>query len=53
MFTNGQTVNLQAVMKDCVTIRKLMALIAEEKPAMEMEVTNHDLKRKKSKGYTR
>lgn len=53
MFTNGQTVNLQAVMKDCVTIRKLMALIAEEKkPAMEMEVTNHVLKRKKSKGYT-
>uniref|UniRef100_H3CXM9 DNA-directed RNA polymerase subunit n=1 Tax=Tetraodon nigroviridis TaxID=99883 RepID=H3CXM9_TETNG len=40
MFTNGQTVNLQAVMKDCGTIRKLMALIAEEKTAVEVEVTN-------------
>uniref|UniRef100_A0A8C5GMF0 DNA-directed RNA polymerase subunit n=1 Tax=Gouania willdenowi TaxID=441366 RepID=A0A8C5GMF0_GOUWI len=31
MFTNGHTVNLQAVMKDCVTIRKLLALMAGEK----------------------
>lgn len=31
MFTNGQTVNMQAVMKDCVIIRKLLALIAGEK----------------------
>lgn len=38
LFTNGQTVNMQAVMKDCGTIRKLMALIAEEKTAVEMEV---------------
>lgn len=38
MFTNGQTVNMQAVMKDCETIRKLMALIAEEKTAVETEV---------------
>lgn len=38
MFTNGQTVNLQAVMNDCGTIRKLMALIAEEKTVVEMEV---------------
>ena len=30
MFTNGQTVNLQAVMKDVVLIRKLLALIAQE-----------------------
>lgn len=52
MFTNGQTVNIQAVMKDCGTIRKLMALIAEEKTAVEMEVTSCILKMKKSKGYT-
>lgn len=43
MFTNGQTVNLQAVMKDCGIIRKLMALIAEEKTAVEMEVTSRVL----------
>lgn len=30
MFTNGQTVNLQAVMKDAVLIRKLLALMAQE-----------------------
>uniref|UniRef100_A0A8C9BUG9 DNA-directed RNA polymerase subunit n=1 Tax=Phocoena sinus TaxID=42100 RepID=A0A8C9BUG9_PHOSS len=30
MFTNGQTVNLQAVMKDVVLIRKLLALMAQE-----------------------
>lgn len=30
MFTNGQTVNLQAVMKDVVLIRKLLALMAHE-----------------------
>lgn len=52
MFTNGQTVNIQAVMKDCGTIRKIMALIAEEKSAVEMEVIIHVLKRKKFKGYT-
>ncbi|XP_024139139.1 DNA-directed RNA polymerase I subunit RPA1 [Oryzias melastigma] len=31
MFTNGQTVNMQAVMKDCEIIRKLLALMAGEK----------------------
>lgn len=31
MFTNGQTVNMQAVMKDCEVIRKLLALIAGKK----------------------
>lgn len=30
MFTNGQTVNLQAVMKDVVLIRKLLAVMAQE-----------------------
>lgn len=30
MYTNGQTVNLQAVMKDVVLIRKLLALMAQE-----------------------
>ncbi|XP_020034609.2 DNA-directed RNA polymerase I subunit RPA1 [Castor canadensis] len=30
VFTNGQTVNLQAVMKDVVLIRKLLALMAQE-----------------------
>ncbi|XP_029021337.1 DNA-directed RNA polymerase I subunit RPA1 isoform X2 [Betta splendens] len=37
MFTNGQTVNMQAVMKDCVVIRKLLALIAGEKTIEEGE----------------
>ncbi|XP_036786951.2 DNA-directed RNA polymerase I subunit RPA1 isoform X2 [Manis pentadactyla] len=31
MFTNGQTVNLQVVMKDMVLIRKLLALMAQER----------------------
>lgn len=30
MFTNGQTVNLQAVMKDAQLTRKLLALMAQE-----------------------
>ncbi|XP_036604435.1 DNA-directed RNA polymerase I subunit RPA1 [Trichosurus vulpecula] len=30
MYTNGQTVNLQAVLKDVVLIRKLLALMAQE-----------------------
>lgn len=37
MFTNSQTVNMQAVMKDCVIIRKLLALIAGEKDTQEEE----------------
>lgn len=38
MFTNGQTVNMQAVMKDCEIIRKLLALIAGKK--LEEEVAS-------------
>lgn len=38
MFTNGQTVNMQAVMKDCEIIRKLLALMAGEKNAEGEEV---------------
>ncbi|XP_062856932.1 DNA-directed RNA polymerase I subunit RPA1 [Trichomycterus rosablanca] len=38
MFTNGQTVNLQAVIKDNIIIQKLLALIAAEK-AKEIEGT--------------
>lgn len=30
MFTNGQTVNLQAVMKDAQMIRKLLVFMAKE-----------------------
>ncbi|XP_041846202.1 DNA-directed RNA polymerase I subunit RPA1 isoform X2 [Melanotaenia boesemani] len=37
MFTNGQTVNMQAVMKDCGVIRKLLAIIAGEKNSEETE----------------
>ncbi|KAF3693558.1 DNA-directed RNA polymerase I subunit RPA1 [Channa argus] len=37
MFTNGQTVNMQAVMKDCEITRKLLALIAGEKMTQEEE----------------
>ncbi|KAM6924020.1 DNA-directed RNA polymerase I subunit RPA1 [Xenentodon cancila] len=35
MFTNGQTVNMQAVMKDCGVIRKLLALVAGMKISEE------------------
>ncbi|XP_055096767.1 DNA-directed RNA polymerase I subunit RPA1 isoform X2 [Symphalangus syndactylus] len=35
MFTNGQTVNLQAVMKDVVLIQKLLALMAQEQKLPE------------------
>ncbi|XP_056295891.1 DNA-directed RNA polymerase I subunit RPA1 [Pseudoliparis swirei] len=37
MFTNGQTVNMQAVMKDCGVVSKLLALIAGEKAKQEEE----------------
>ncbi|XP_062332122.1 DNA-directed RNA polymerase I subunit RPA1 [Osmerus eperlanus] len=35
LFTNGQTVNMQAVMKDCGVIQKLLAMIAGEKLQVE------------------
>ncbi|KAL4660961.1 DNA-directed RNA polymerase I subunit RPA1 [Arapaima gigas] len=38
MFTNGQTVNMQAVMKDTAIIQKLLALMAGEK-AQQLEET--------------
>ncbi|KAM3613299.1 uncharacterized protein V6R79_023616 [Siganus canaliculatus] len=37
MFTNGQTVNMQAVLKGCGILRKLLALMAGEKTALENE----------------
>uniref|UniRef100_A0AAX7W170 DNA-directed RNA polymerase subunit n=1 Tax=Astatotilapia calliptera TaxID=8154 RepID=A0AAX7W170_ASTCA len=40
MFTNGQTVNMQAVMKDCDIIRKLLALIAGEKISVRTTLTD-------------
>uniref|UniRef100_A0A4W3IZN1 DNA-directed RNA polymerase subunit n=1 Tax=Callorhinchus milii TaxID=7868 RepID=A0A4W3IZN1_CALMI len=45
MLTNGQTVNLQAVMKDAQVIQKLLALIAFEqgRPANGVEETAEDL----------
>lgn len=42
MFTNGQTVNMQAVIKDNVVIQKLLALIAAEK-AMTIEGTQTEM----------
>lgn len=42
MFTNGQTVNMQAVMKDNNSIQKLLALIAAEK-AKEIEGSDTEL----------
>uniref|UniRef100_H3A1U0 DNA-directed RNA polymerase subunit n=1 Tax=Latimeria chalumnae TaxID=7897 RepID=H3A1U0_LATCH len=46
MFTNGQTVNLQAVMKDSAVIQKLLALLAEEqtKPldATDLQTTEEE-----------
>ncbi|KAL2077653.1 hypothetical protein ACEWY4_027157 [Coilia grayii] len=44
MFTNGQTVNMQAVMKDNLMIQKLLALIAAEK-AKEIEGTGIELEK--------
>ena len=43
MFTNGQTVNMQAVMKDCGIIRKLLAFIAGEKISEGEEVRDDTL----------
>ncbi|XP_037531337.1 DNA-directed RNA polymerase I subunit RPA1 [Nematolebias whitei] len=40
MFTNGQTVNMQAVMKDCGVIRKLLALIAGEKSSEQAQAAD-------------
>ncbi|XP_051914727.1 DNA-directed RNA polymerase I subunit RPA1 [Hippocampus zosterae] len=37
MFTNGQTVNMQAVMKDSTIVRKLLSLMASEKDTQEDE----------------
>ncbi|KAL6479964.1 hypothetical protein MHYP_G00109970 [Metynnis hypsauchen] len=42
MFTNGQTVNMQAVIKDNIIIQKLLALIAAEK-ARKIEGTQTQL----------
>ncbi|XP_073710148.1 DNA-directed RNA polymerase I subunit RPA1 [Misgurnus anguillicaudatus] len=42
MFTNGQTVNMQAVLKDNLIIQKLLALIAAEK-TKEIEGTQTEL----------
>uniref|UniRef100_A0AAR2JTJ7 DNA-directed RNA polymerase subunit n=1 Tax=Pygocentrus nattereri TaxID=42514 RepID=A0AAR2JTJ7_PYGNA len=42
MFTNGQTVNMQAVIKDNIIIQKLLALIAAEK-ARKIEDTQTEL----------
>ncbi|XP_044518994.1 DNA-directed RNA polymerase I subunit RPA1 [Gracilinanus agilis] len=46
MFTNGQTVNLQAVLKDVVLIRKLLALMAQEQalPSKEMGIAEETQK---------
>lgn len=43
MFANGQTVNLQAVMKDALLIRKLLAFIAQEQ-SHSLQTENGDLK---------
>ncbi|ETE68981.1 DNA-directed RNA polymerase I subunit RPA1, partial [Ophiophagus hannah] len=43
MFANGQTVNLQAVMKDALLIRKLLAFIAQEQ-SQPLQTENGDLK---------
>ncbi|XP_062988010.1 DNA-directed RNA polymerase I subunit RPA1 [Elgaria multicarinata webbii] len=43
MFANGQTVNLQAVMKDALLTRKLLAFMAQEK-CQSMQIEEGDLK---------
>ncbi|KAH0627029.1 hypothetical protein JD844_002391 [Phrynosoma platyrhinos] len=43
MFANGQTVNLQAVMKDAQLTRKLLAVIAEEE-SQSLKTQMGDLK---------
>ncbi|XP_077434020.1 DNA-directed RNA polymerase I subunit RPA1 isoform X1 [Vanacampus margaritifer] len=37
MFTNGQTVNMQAVMKDSIIVRKVLSLMATEKGTQKDE----------------
>ncbi|XP_060138282.1 DNA-directed RNA polymerase I subunit RPA1 [Zootoca vivipara] len=43
MFANGQTVNLQAVMKDALLTRKLLAFIAQEQ-CQSVQIEEGDLK---------
>uniref|UniRef100_A0A670J6Q3 DNA-directed RNA polymerase subunit n=1 Tax=Podarcis muralis TaxID=64176 RepID=A0A670J6Q3_PODMU len=43
MFANGQTVNLQAVMKDALLTRKLLAFIAQEQ-CQSLQIEEGDLK---------
>ncbi|XP_003799250.1 DNA-directed RNA polymerase I subunit RPA1 isoform X1 [Otolemur garnettii] len=54
MFTNGQTVNLQAVMKDIVLIRKLLALMAQEqKLPWEVAIPTTDEEKDSTTGIDR
>ncbi|KAI4894429.1 hypothetical protein NFI96_010484 [Prochilodus magdalenae] len=48
MFTSGQTVNMQAVIKDNIIIQKLLALIAAEK-ALMIEGTQTELEESNEK----
>lgn len=49
MFANGQTVNLQAVMKDALLTRKLLAFIAQEQ-CQSLQIEEGDLKTVRSGG---
>uniref|UniRef100_A0A4W4F8W6 DNA-directed RNA polymerase subunit n=1 Tax=Electrophorus electricus TaxID=8005 RepID=A0A4W4F8W6_ELEEL len=42
MFTNGQTVNMQAVIKDNIIIQKLLALIAAEAQKVDYETKSNN-----------
>lgn len=50
LFTNGQTVNLQAVMKDARMIRKLLVFMAKEQ-CQPIKITEEQIQTVRVDGY--
>lgn len=50
MFTNGQTVNLQAVMKDVQLIRKLLAFMAQEQ-SQPIKIIENEIQKVRAAEY--
>lgn len=50
MFTNGQTVNLQAVMKDATLIRKLLVFMAKEQ-CQPIKIVENEIQTVRVAGY--
>lgn len=50
LFTNGQTVNLQAVMKDATMIRKLLVFMAREQ-CQPIKIAEEEIQTVRAAGY--